>query len=178
MIVAKSEEALQRARYYTTQAKDDGERFLHHQIGYNYRLNNLQAAMGCAQLEQLDDFLRIKRENFSLYQESLAGIPGTQLLEEPEYGQSNYWLYTLRVDERTYGRSTRELKQALKSAGIETRLIWHPNHLQNPYRRYQTYRLEQSQDTQKKYLNLPSSLSLKPEDIQYVSRTIQKLAAN
>lgn len=176
MILARSGEALERARYYTTQAKDEAERFLHHHVGYNYRLNNLQAAVGCAQLEQLDYFLAVKRKNFSLYEEALAGIPGVQLLGEPEYGQSNYWLYTLRVDETKYGRSTQELKQALKNAGIETRWIWHPNHLQIPYRQCQTYRLEQSPDIQKKYLNLPSSVGLKPEEIQYIGRTLQRLA--
>jgi dTDP-4-amino-4,6-dideoxygalactose transaminase len=92
-----------RAKYLTTQAKDDEVRFVHHEVGYNYRLTNLQAALGVAQLEQLPQFLEIKARHYAQYARGLDGIPGLTLAPVPGFARNNHWLCALRIDAAAYG---------------------------------------------------------------------------
>ncbi len=173
MIVTSDESMARRARYLTTQAKDDELHFLHSEVGYNYRLTNLQSALGCAQLEQLDDYVRIKRKNFSLYCNELEGVRGLRLLSEPPYGSSNYWYYTLVIDEKQYGKDALTLLQHLADRKIQTRPLWELNHRQKPYQRCQSYHIEKAADFYGKCLSLPCSVSLTPEEISRVCEAIR-----
>jgi len=129
MIVTDNEAWARRAKYLTTQAKDDPVEYLHHEIGYNYRLTNIQAAMGCAQMELLDDYIASKRRIAMRYQEALADLPGLTPMREADWASSVFWMYTALVDSMRYGRSSRELLAALQQEKIQTRPLWQPLHL-------------------------------------------------
>lgn len=174
VIVTSDKRLADKARYYTTQAKDDPERFLHHEVGYNYRLSNVHAAIGCAQMELLPSFTAAKRSHFELYRDLLADVPGLRLVQEPAYGKSNYWFYTLCVDPQEYGIDARELKRKLSAHQIESRFIWALNHSQRPFENFQNYKIEKAVFYQNRCLNLPCSVNLKEDEIVKVCGFIKE----
>jgi perosamine synthetase len=129
MLVTNNAEWAARARYLANQAKDNPSEYVHSSIGYNYRLTNLSAAMGCAQMEQLDKIVGAKRKIARRYQEALAPLAAVHAPEEAEWAFSTYWLYTLLVDEKEFGIGVRELIRDLAARNIEARPLWQPMHL-------------------------------------------------
>jgi perosamine synthetase len=128
MLVTDNAEWAARARYLTTQAKDDPIEYVHNAIGYNYRLTNVLAAMGCAQMEQLDAFVEAKRQIARRYQESLISLPGIRLPEEADWAFSTFWMYTVLIDERKSLIGSREILRELAVRKIQTRPLWQPIH--------------------------------------------------
>ena len=128
MLVTNNAEWAARARYLTTQAKDDPIEYVHNAIGYNYRLTNLLAAMGCAQMEQLDVFVEAKRRIARSYRESLADLPGVRLPEEAEWAFSTFWMYTPLIDEKESRIDSRQLLRKLNENKIQARPLWQPMH--------------------------------------------------
>jgi perosamine synthetase len=129
MIVTNNEAWAAKARYLTTQAKDDPLEYVHTEIGYNYRLTNILAAMGVAQLEQLTCYLLAKRRIAQVYNDAFSSIPGILPLGEAPWASSTFWMYTVLVDSSQFGISSRELMRALEQVGIQTRPLWQPLHL-------------------------------------------------
>lgn len=160
MLVTADRKMAEKAKYLTTQAKDDAVRYVHNEMGYNFRLSNLQAALGVSQLEELPAFLKTKKENYEIYRKALAGIPGLTLLGAPEGTAPNYWFYSLVIDKKVFGLDREGLMAALHSAGIQTRPVWHLNHLQRPYRASQAYKISRAAWFVDRVLNLPCSSSL------------------
>ena len=173
MIVTDSLQYAERARYLTTQAKDDEVRYVHNDIGYNYRLTNIQAAIGVAQMEQLPEFLRIKRENYLRYKEKIMKIEGLNLVKTPPYAHNNHWMYALSIDTQHYSRDRDTLMTHLHKQGIQTRPVWYLNHLQKPYKYCQNYRIEKAYQMLENTLNIPCSVSLQEKDIAYVVEQMQ-----
>lgn len=173
MIVTKNDEYARRARYLTTQAKDDEVRFVHDEVGYNYRLTNIQGAMGVAQLEQLPRYLQTKEENFWTYQQAIKGIPGLHLASVPEYAKNNLWMYALQIDRTIYGRNREELMQFLGANGIQTRPVWYLNHLQKPYKNCQTYKIEKANTLLESTLNIPCSVGLQKSQIESICKCLR-----
>ncbi len=128
MLVTSNAEWAARARYLTTQAKDDPIEYVHNAVGYNYRLTNLLAAIGCAQMEQLDEFVEAKRQIAKRYQESFSSLPGICLPEEADWAFSTFWMYTVLIDEKKSRIDSRELLRELASRKIQTRPLWQPIH--------------------------------------------------
>jgi perosamine synthetase len=128
MLVTNDAEWAARARYLTTQAKDDPIEYVHNEVGYNYRLTNLLAAMGCGQMEQLASFVEAKRQIATRYQEALAALPGVRLPEEAPWACSTFWMYTVLIDEKRSHINSRELQGELASRKIQTRPLWQPLH--------------------------------------------------
>jgi len=128
MLVTNNSEWAARARYLTTQAKDDPIEYVHNAVGYNYRLTNLLAAMGCAQMEQLDTFVEAKRQIARRYRESLFSLPAIRLPEEADWAFSTFWMYTLLIDEKESRIHSRELLRELAARKIQTRPLWQPIH--------------------------------------------------
>ena len=116
MLVTNNAKWATRAKYLTTQAKDDPIEYVHHTIGYNYRLTNIQAAVGCAQMEQLDTYVEAKRQIAVRYQEALSGLPGLRLPEAADWAFSMFWMYTVLVDEAVAGVDSRQLLNHLRGA--------------------------------------------------------------
>ena len=168
MILTEDDELADKARYLTTQAKDDPVRYIHNEIGYNFRLTNIQAALGVAQLEQLPGFLKRKRGIFQQYQTTLNDVDGLTIADVPDYAENNCWMILLQIDKKTYGEDREELMQRLDANNIQTRPAWAPIHLQKPYQSCQTYRVEQAEELVENSLCLPSSTNLSDEDLDNV----------
>lgn len=174
MLVGKSKEDLKYAKYLSTQAKDDEVAYIHHEIGYNYRMTNLQAALGVAQLEQLEKFIDIKDKNYESYSRKLEAIKGIKLLEFRPDIRANYWFYSLLIDEDRLGINKERLIEVLKDMHIQTRPIWGLIHMQKPYKESQIYNIEKALYYQKHILNIPCSSSLKNEEIEYIVAMIRE----
>ncbi len=173
MIVSDNEEYLRRAKHLTTQAKSDELYYIHDEIGYNYRMTNLQAAMGIAQLEQLEEFIRIKTENYWLYRQGTDNLEGIKLLPVREGIRSNHWFYAL--DCAQYGWKRDELIQYLAEHRIQSRPIWGLIHSQKPYEGARTYQIEKAEQYWSRVVNLPCSTNLGREDVLEVLKCIREM---
>ncbi len=175
MIVTNNRLLAEKAMYLINQAKDDPVRYIHNEVGYNFRLTNIQAALGLAQLRQLPGFIKIKRKNYGLYKKFLSGVQGVEILGVPEGTAPNYWFYSLVIEKKEFGMDRYGVMKCLQSRGIQTRPVWHLNHLQRPYRRNQAYRIENAPRFWERILNLPCSTNLKAEQIRYITSVIRAL---
>ena len=142
MILTNNKQLAEKVRYLTTQAKDDPVRYIHNEIGYNYRLTNIQAALGVAQMEQLPGFLKRKFHIFHRYKEALQDIKGITLASVPSYADNNHWMNVLQIRNDIYGEDKEKLMERLEHNGIQTRPVWMLNHLQSPYKKCQSYKIE------------------------------------
>ena len=168
MILTDNAALAKKARYLTTQAKDDPVRYVHEEIGYNFRLTNIQAALGVAQLEQLQKFLERKKVFHQQYVEAVEKIEGLAMAAVPDYADNNHWMNLLHIDRNTYGEERTTLMQRLKKNGIETRPVWVLNHLQKPYENCQHHKIERANQLVEKSLCLPSSTNLSDDEIHKV----------
>lgn len=173
MLLTNDDQLAERAGYLTTQAKDDPVRYVHNAVGYNYRLSNLQAAVGVGQLEKLPQFIKNKKENFLSYKQSLANVAGLRLIDAQPGTNVNYWFYSLLIDCKRFGLDRDGLMAKLEAQGIQARPIWQPNHLQKPYQNCQHYKIDKTLNYWKKVLNLPCSVGLSLKEINYVIETIK-----
>ena len=168
MIVSDDEALLKKAKHLTTQAKSDELYYTHDEIGYNYRMTNLQAALGLAQLEQLEDFIQIKKDNLKLYQEKIKQIPGLLLLGFRENVRPNYWFYALSIKADIYGLNRDALLYKLNKQNIQSRPVWGLIHQQKPYLDNQKYKIEKAFFYLDTILNIPCSSNLSKEDVLYI----------
>ncbi|MGD8813631.1 MAG: LegC family aminotransferase [Anaerolineales bacterium] len=160
MIVTDNQEWAQRAKYLSTQAKDDPLEYVHAEIGYNYRLTNVQAAMGCAQLESLDDHIAAKRRIAASYKKALEDVQGITPMPQALWAKSIYWMYTVLIDEDQYGLDSRALLRKLKDAGIQTRPLWQPMHRSPAYNKQSPSSFPIADELHERGLSLPSSVGL------------------
>lgn len=167
MIVSNNKDFLKKARHLTTQAKSDEVYFMHDEIGYNYRMTNVQAAIGVAQLEQLENFIFIKQKNYDLYKQKLSKIKDIRLLDFRSDIRSNKWLYGI-ICGPEYKMNRDELIKYLSSKNIQTRPIWGLIHEQKPYIKCRTYMIEKAKYYWRTVVNIPCSTNLITEDIDYV----------
>ncbi|MBP3038595.1 aminotransferase class I/II-fold pyridoxal phosphate-dependent enzyme [Bacillaceae bacterium Marseille-Q3522] len=130
MIVSDNLELLEKARKLATQAREPLPYYQHQMQGYNYRMSNILAGIGRAQIEVLEERIAARRRIFATYRKELAGIPGISFLPEPENTRCNRWLTTITIDKKTTGVSIAILLQALNEDNIEARHVWKPLHLQ------------------------------------------------
>jgi perosamine synthetase len=173
MIVTGDEEWASRARYLTTQAKDDPVEYEHHAIGYNYRLTNVQAALGCAQMEHLDDYVAAKRRIARGYLEALSGVPGVTCMRQAAWAESAFWMFTIRVDPVKFGLESRALLRRFAAAGIQTRPLWQPMHCSRAHAGRETIGGEVAEALWAECLSLPCSVNLTEEQAARVVAVIQ-----
>jgi len=173
MIVTNNEELAGRARYLTTQAKDDSVEFVHGEIGYNYRLSNVHAAIGCAQLEQISEFIERKRRIAANYSNAFSTIPGITTMRESGMVRSVYWMYTVLVDSGLFGMDSRRLLKYLESERIQTRPLWQPIHLSKAHADGQATDCSVAEFLNKSALSLPCSVGLSTSDQARVVECIQ-----
>jgi perosamine synthetase len=176
MITTNNEEFAVRAKFLTNQAKDDPIEYMHNEVGYNYRMNNIEAALGVAQLEQLDSFIHRKKEIIANYRKALQGIKGINLFEHAEWAECTYWLANVLVDEIEFGGTARELMSHLQNNGIQSRPLWRPIHLQAPYISAQRLGGSVSEKLYQEGLSLPGSVGLQDSEIISVTNAIRKFA--
>jgi len=177
MIVANDNSLVEKAKYLTTQAKNDPLHYIHDEVGYNYRMTSVQAAMGVAQMEQLPEFIERKEKNYNRYKELIKDIKGLRLLDVPDYCKSNYWFYSLFIDKEKYGLGRDELMMKLENEGIQTRPIWKLNNRQKPYINNQAYMIEKADYYFEHILNIPCSVGLTDEELERVVEALKDSAA-
>lgn len=178
MLVTANEECARKARYLTTQAKDDPIEYVHGEIGYNYRLTNLLAAMGCAQLEQLDTYIAAKRRLAHRYDEELRDLPGISLMNEASWAFSSWWMYTLLIDKASFGMGSRQLLRSLNSRKVQTRPLWQPIHRSGAHGDRNAVAMPVAERLYEQALSLPCSVGLSEEEQRRVIEEIRTIAAN
>jgi aminotransferase in exopolysaccharide biosynthesis len=175
MLVTDNEKWAKKVKYLTTQAKDDPEQFIHHEVGYNYRLTNIQAAMGVAQLEQIDDFINKKREIAHKYNELLSEIEGIKVNPDKEWAFNNYWLYSILIDEEKFGMDSKQLYKKLNDAGIMSRPFFKPIHNMPMYKDCDKSNTDNAAELWWQGINLPCSVSLEISKVEYISEKIKEI---
>lgn len=168
MITTDDEALARRAKHLTTQARLPGIEYRHDEVGYNYRLSNLSAALGLSQLELLDDFVTRKRAIAARYDASLEKIPGIHPPPRASWASATCWLYTARIESQVYGVDRSAVLERLRAAEIESRPIWSPIHRMAPYRDAKRIGGEVAEGIFQDALSLPSSVDLSPADQERV----------
>ena len=175
-ITARCADEVEHLKYLSTQAKDDPQFYIHNEIGYNYRMTNLQAALGVAQMEELQQFIETKHRNYILYKERFQDASFGTLLPFREGTWSNQWFYSLQLrEDRLQGKDMRDIIGALQERGVQTRAIWGLIHEQKPYRQNIAYKIEKAPCYSATVLNIPSSTQLTEEDICYAAEQITEV---
>lgn len=176
MLVSGDRDLIEHARKLATQARDPAPHYEHSEIGYNYRLSNLLAAVGRGQLRSLDDRVAARRSNFARYQEALGDLPGLHFMPEAPWGRHSRWLTCLTIDPDEFGVDREVVRQALAAENIEARPLWKPMHLQPVFRGYDSIGGAVAERLFERGLCLPSGSSLAIEDSERVVDTVRRVA--
>ena len=168
MILTDDPKLAEKAKYLITQAKDDPVRYVHDEIGYNFRLTNIQASLGVAQLEQLPAVLERKKGIFDFYQSAIENINGLSLSKVPNYADNNHWLNLLQIDTGIYDDDREGIMSRLEENGVQTRPVWTLNDEQKPYKEYQSYKIENAKKLVENSLCLPSSSNLTSANLEKI----------
>ena len=177
-ITANSKERVEHIRFLSTQAKTDPHFYIHNEIGYNYRMTNLQAALGVAQLEELPVFIERKQKNFELYKYLFNDFNLGKIIDFRAGTSSNKWFYSLEINLDRVHASMKEVILALQEKGVQTRAIWGLINEQLPYLQDTTYNLEKAPYYAERILNLPCSTQITEEEIEYVVKAVREVLEN
>ncbi|MBM6821166.1 LegC family aminotransferase [Fusobacterium mortiferum] len=177
MVVSNNRELLDKVRFLSVQAKTDPLYFVHDEIGYNYRMLNIQAALGTDQIDRLESFIETKIKNYKLYKDGIKDIEGLELLSFNQGIRANHWFYSLLVDKERYGLDKDELLIKLNEMGIQTRPVWGLIHEQKPYLKHEAYMMEKSTYYIDRILNIPCSSNLTEREVEYVIEVLKKLGS-
>ncbi|QEK11321.1 LegC family aminotransferase [Crassaminicella thermophila] len=176
MLVTDNIDLGRKAKSLSTQAKvvEDNNAFFHDDIGYNFRMPNILAAMGLAQLENIEEYISAKKEHARVYDEMLKNIEGISLSKELKNEKRCFWLYALVIED-DFGKSRDELILEMKKNYIETRPFFQPIHKMKPYKDFRCGNLCVTEELALKGINLPSSVGLKKQEIYKVCQVIQNI---
>jgi perosamine synthetase len=174
MVLTDDADWARRARHLSTQAKEDPVEYVHREVGFNYRLTNVLAALGVAQLELLDSYVERKRRIAARYAEAFADVPGLTPPAEAPWATSSYWLYTVLVDEEKFGMGSRELLRALDGDRIQARPLWQPLHRSAAHADCDRVGGEVADRLNRDALSLPCSVGLEEADQR---RVIERVLA-
>ena len=174
-VTANDSKVVDHIRFLSTQAKTDPHYYIHDEVGYNYRMTNLQAALGVAQMEELQEFINRKNKNYELYKAEFEEFEYGTLMQFRTGTYSNKWFYSINIDRNHIKASMRDIIVALNEKGIQTRAIWGLINEQKPYSNEQTYKLEKAPYYASRILNIPSSTQITEEDIKYVATEVKQL---
>ena len=190
MLASDDEALIEQARFLSQQARDPGSHYEHSEIGYNYRMSNVLAAIGRGQLRVLDDRVEAKRRIFDYYQQALGDMPGIEFMPEAPYGRSNRWLTVVLITPEEFGADRETVLLALEADNIEARPVWKPMHMQ-PVFNPQITQITQIMGKEKRYgvrvvggevaedlfnrgLCLPSGTAMTEADLERVIEVIRK----
>ncbi|MGI5901084.1 MAG: DegT/DnrJ/EryC1/StrS family aminotransferase [Desulfitobacteriia bacterium] len=180
MLLGDDLEALEKARFWSTQARDKARHYQHSEIGYNYRLSNVLAGIGRGQFKVLDQRVKRRREIFNYYYTALKEIPGIEFMPEAPYGRSNRWLTTLTLKPELRKASPEEVLDYLEKENIEGRPVWKPLHLQPVFKDCAYFPHGDGGESISDYLFhnglcLPSGTGLSSEDLDRVINALLKV---
>ena len=173
-LVCHSKEEADRVKFYATQAREQRPYYYHETIGYNYRLSNVSAGIGCGQMDVLQPHVELRRAIHDFYTKELAEIDGLSVQQNPSTDfNSNFWLSTVLIDPKT-GKDPESLRQFMLDAGVETRRLWRPMHMQPVFADAPYYGDTTCETLFDRGLCLPSGSGLKEEELRYVADKIKK----
>jgi dTDP-4-amino-4,6-dideoxygalactose transaminase len=173
MLVSDNREYIDQARFLSQQARDPAPHYEHSRIGYNYRMSNLLAAVGRAQLERLDEKVAKKRTINQFYRKALGELPGIEFMPEASYGRSNCWLTVILITQKEFGMDREGVRRALEAENIESRPIWKPMHLQPVFKDCRIAGGSVSEDLFARGLCLPSGTQMTEQDLERVTKVIK-----
>ncbi len=172
MLVSDDESFVTQARFLATQARDPAPHYEHSQIGYNYRMSNILAAIGRGQLRVLADRVEAKRTIFDYYKNTLGDVPGIEFMPEPNYGRCTRWLTCLTIDPAKFGVDRETVRLTLERENIEARPVWKPMHMQRVFQGYERIGGEVAEDLFERGLCLPSGTGINEENLKRIVSTI------
>jgi pyridoxal phosphate-dependent aminotransferase EpsN len=175
MLVTEHGDLARRARHLATQARDPAPHYEHSEVGYNYRMSNLLAAVGRGQLRGLPEKVERRRANFDFYRESLGNLPGIEFMPEHPTGRSTRWLTCLTIDPDRFGATREDVRLALEAENIESRPVWKPMHLQPAFRGFRAVGGAVSEALFRDGLCLPSGSNLAPADLHRVANVVRSV---
>lgn len=183
VLISDDEEIIARSRFLATQARDEAPHYQHSMVGYNYRMSNILAGVGIAQLQVLDERVARRREIFDTYYQELAGIEGVQFMPELNGTKSNRWLTTLTIDQKIIQLNPYEIMDKMNEANIETRALWKPLHMQPLFKDNKFYKDKNSLESTAGLLFanglcLPSGSNMTNAEQTRVIEAIKKIALN
>jgi len=178
MILTNDLKIAKRAKYLTNQAKDDPIYSIHNEIGYNFRLTNIQAALGLAQLESISKYIKKKRLIHKRYIKKINKIKYLSISKTPYFARSNHWLNILEIKKNLSKKNLLKAINYLNRSGIKTRPLWYPNHLQKKYKNCQTYKLKNVNKVYQNRLCLPSSAQLTEWELNFICSKLKILFSN
>ena len=178
MLASHDAELIEHARKLATQARDDYPWYEHSEIGFNYRMSNILAAIGCGQLEVLAERVGQKRKIFEMYRRTLGDLPGISFMPEPDWSRGNRWLTVILIDPDEFGADTHKVRQALETENIESRPVWKPMHLQPVFSANRTVKGRVAEEIFREGLCLPSGTALTEPDIVRISEILTGCCRN
>jgi dTDP-4-amino-4,6-dideoxygalactose transaminase len=176
MLVSDDGELIEKARFLASQARDPAPHYQHSELGYNYRLSNLLAAVGRGQLRVLDDRVAARRRNFEAYRAALSELPGLSFMPEHPRGTSTRWLTCVQIDPARFGATRDDIRLALEAENIEARPVWKPLHLQPLFADCRHRLRGVAEGFFERGLCLPSGSSLAAADLEQIVRIIRQCA--
>ena len=175
MALTNNRQLAENLRHWTTQAKVDPLEYIHDEVGYNYRMSNVLAAIGCAQIEQLDEFIAAKRKQAAMYATALSDVPGITLFEPSADAFCTFWMNTIRVNREAFGMDSRQLLRALHERGIQTRGLWQPMHRSPAHKDNEAVLSGVADSLYAECLNIPSSVGMTMEQVNSVCEAIRDI---
>jgi len=173
MCLTNDEDLAQKMKVFRDHGMDIKRRYWHEVVGFNYRITNLQAALGVAQLEKINKFIEKKRRNAKIYDSFLKNVQGVVLHPEMPWAKNVYWLYSILIDSESYGISRDELMNKLAENCVETRRFFYPIHFMPPYKKYAVNcDFPITEKLSSNGINLPSSVKLTEKKIHEVAQLI------
>ena len=175
MLVSNDKALIDKARFWATQARDPAPHYQHSEIGYNYRLSNVLAAIGRGQLRVLEQRVDARRRNCAFYQSTLSDLPGLSFMPEASYGRSTRWLTCITIDPAAAGTDREKIRLALEEENIEARPVWKPMHLQPIFKDCPNYGGAVSERLFENGLCLPSGSNLTTDELERVVEAVRKV---
>ena len=169
-VITNSKKIANKIRYLSTQAKNHQIKFIHDEVGYNYKITSLHAAIGLGQIKRVDNILTKKKLIRKIYLDEMKK-KDLNLNPIPNYSSNNLWMNLVNTNLNSYSELSKKITY-LSENGIETRPVWYLNHLQKPYKKYQSYKITNSFKLINNYICLPSGLELTKKDIMTISKNI------
>ncbi len=174
MLVSDEAELIAHARKLSTQAREPAPHYEHAEIGYNYRMSNLLAAVGRTQLAVLEERVRRKREIFDFYRQALGDLPGIDFMPEAPWGRGTRWLTVITIDPAAAGVTREEVRLTLEAENIEARPVWKPMHLQPVFRHCEVAGGAVSEELFDQGLCLPSGTAMTGVDLERVAGVVRR----
>ena len=175
MLVSEDAGLVAHARKLATQARDPAPHYEHTEIGYNYRLSNVLAAIGRGQLRVLEERVRARRANFQFYADTVGKLPGVEMMPEAPWGRHSRWLTTLTIDPREFGADREQVRVALDGGNIEARPVWKPMHMQPVFAHCEAVGGAVAEELFERGLCLPSGSNLGAEELERVAEGVRRV---